>query len=457
MLFDIDLEKFVLGSVLIDKNLVDNHSDDLREDLFHEQDNIIVCRAINSLIKEGVAVDMLTVYNKIKGMGVKMQHSYVPNLTQGIGSTAHFESHLLKLKELYMRRKLHFLAHTIQASSQDGNIDIFELIDTTEAELISITDTDTHSEAKRMEDVLVEVVREVETLSNQDIPFLGFRTGFTDYDAITCGLKGGTFNIVAARPAMGKTSFMMNVILNGVQHEKYPALVISLEMQNTELAYRIVSSETEINSNSLKLGRVTNTDFETINNKVGLLMDKNVYMYDNSTCTLQTIKKQARKIINRHGGISLIAIDYIQLMNSLGKHGTREQEVASISKGLKAIAKDLDVPVIALAQLSRAVETRSDKRPILSDLKESGSLEQDADTVTFLHRPEYYGITELDNGDSSEGVALAIVAKNRHGRTGEVQMRFIKQFTKFVDMRSNFNSSYTPDRDFEPLKPNEEF
>lgn len=461
MLNNRDLEDIVLGSLIIDNRLMEENASLLSEELFTTEEGVCVFRAIKKLYDSDEPIDMISVSIKIKSNGhsdIVTPH-YVVSLTRRIGSTTNFTYHVLKLKELCLRRKLLKEAKIAEQKANDLSLDVFDILNETEASIISISENDSEKGAKLLDDYVIEVVKDIEILNKENVDFIGFRTGFSDIDKITCGLKGGSFNVLAARPAMGKTSLMMSMVMNGIKHEKYPALIVSIEMQGTELVYRLISSETEIYSQRLKTGNINDSDFTTIHDKMSPNMNESVYIYDGADCTLNTIKRQARKIKASRGGVSIIAIDYIQLISSVddGTKKNREQEVSTISRGLKKLAKEMDCPILALAQLNRNVDKSAGvKMPTLSDIRESGSIEQDADLVMFIHRPEYYGITELEGGESTQGIATIRVAKNRHGRTGEVNIRFIAEYTKFVDNHNNFQPTfaYDPDERIEPLKPN---
>jgi replicative DNA helicase len=454
MLYDLELESGVLGALMSDKRAVEEYADQINLDLFYGETNRGIASAIVSLYGNNESIDTITIMHMTKKLGLNISPRDIVDMTLRIASSAHISDHILKLKEFSIKRRLNDIINLAHKKVNDPTVDVFELLGSVESQILNISDEDIKSDAKVLDSIIVDTVKEIEYLSSQDISFLGFSTGFSEFDGIISGYKAGTFNIIAARPAMGKTALMTAIVLNGVRREKYPALIFSLEMQQSEIAYRLIASETEINSELLKKGKVTDEDFEKINYKTSRLLEGNVFIHDEGSCNIQSIRKQGRKICSKFGGISLIAIDYIQLMKGVEKGvNNREQEIASISRGLKMLSKELNCPIIALAQLSRQVENRADKKPLLADLRESGSLEQDADTVSFLYRPEYYGINEFENGDSTLGVAEIVVAKNRHGRTGTARLKFIKEYTKFVDNHTN-TDSYFADKYTEPLKPN---
>jgi replicative DNA helicase len=301
-----------------------------------------------------------------------------------------------------------------------------------------------------MRDVMRQAINELEIRREQGSGITGVPSGLTALDRITSGWQKSDLVIIAARPAMGKTAFVLTVARNAAVDFKKPVAVFSLEMSNVQLVNRLISAEAEIESDKLRKGNLEPYEWEQMHHRISRLSEAGLFIDDTPALSILELRAKCRRLKAQHG-IEMVIIDYLQLMSgdsSAKKSGNREQEIASISRGLKELAKELSIPVIALSQLSRAVETRGgDKRPMLSDLRESGSIEQDADMVMFLYRPEYYGIMQDESGNPTNGVGEVIIAKNRHGSVEDVPLRFIGKYTKFCDL-DQYSSSNAPRNSF---------
>jgi len=313
--------------------------------------------------------------------------------------------------------------------------DVFDLLDKAEQQLYDISNNNIGKEYESMEDLTLKAIKEIEELAERGDEFTGVPSGFTSLDRKTSGWQGSDLIIVAARPSMGKTAFCLNMARNAAVLQNTPVAFFSLEMSATQLATRLISSEAEISQMEMKAGKMEPHKVQQIITKSEILSDAPIYIDDTPAINIFQLRAKCRRMKRKHD-LGLIIIDYLQLMSGMGNDNrgmNREQEISRISRSLKTLAKELDVPVIALSQLSREVERRTNKRPMLSDLRESGAIEQDADQVIFLYRPEYYGLLEDEDGNPTKGICEILIEKNRNGATGKVNLRFIGEFAKFRD------------------------
>lgn len=425
----IDLEEAVIGAMLLERDSLDV-LDFLQRDDFYMENNAVVFESIHALFVAGSPVDMRTVVNHLKKAGklelVGGMH-YIAELSGRVSQSSNIEAHARIIRELAIKRNLIQLGSTIMSQAYEDTTDAFELIDRLQTALASDGLATPNKSAKTPSQHYIEFVERLKHRKDKDVT--GVRSGFSKIDRLTAGWQPSTLIIVAARPGMGKTAFMLACAENaGV-----PVDIYSLEMSADELTERRVSSAYEMDNYSLKRGNVSDLEWVKLSNDPEKISSKPVWIDDTAGLSITELRIRAIRNKKKHG-TGLIIVDYLQLMRGTG--GNREQEISSISRGLKALAKDLKIPVIALSQLSRAVETRGgDKRPQLSDLRESGAIEQDADIVSFLYRPEYYGITVDEVGNPTNGKAEYIIAKHRGGSTEAVWIDFIAKYTKFLEMR----------------------
>lgn len=441
-----DLEEAVLGAIMIDKNAIGEVVDVLKPDCFYDDRNRMVYEAILELFEHSEPIDLLTVTEMLKKQGNLETVGgpyYLTELTNRVASSANSEYHARIIVQKYIQRELIRVSSSIIQDSYEDTTDVFDLLDKAERNIFEITSNNLRRGMQDMNQLVAKALNEIsEVRENKGL--LGIPSGFTELDRITSGWQPTDLIIVAARPAMGKTAFVLNMARNAAVEHDCPVAVFSLEMGATQLAKRLITSETEIEADKIKNGRLEAYEWAELNKKVEKLSQSKIFIVDTPAINIFELRAHCRRLKSAHQ-IKMIFIDYLQLMSGTGDNrgGTREQEISNISRSLKSIAKELEIPVIALSQLSRAVETRGgDKKPQLSDLRESGAIEQDADMVLFLYRPDYYGFQQDEQGNSNQGIAEVIIAKHRNGATGSVNLRFIDKFAKFTNIDSFSSSDY---------------
>ena len=340
------------------------------------------------------------------------------------------------IAEKFIKRSLINISRKISSDAFDDAVDIFELLNNAEAELFTVTEGTLRKSYDKMSSLIKGALENIETLRNKEDGLSGIATGFTNLDRVTSGWQNSDLIICAARPGMGKTALALTMARNiAVDHET-PIGFFSLEMSSEQLVNRLIASEAELSASKLRKGDLEDHEMVQLHEKIKQLSEAPIFIDDTPGLTIFELRAKARRLVKNHG-VKIIMIDYLQLMNAGGNAGNREQEISTISRSLKGIAKELKIPVVALSQVNRGVENRTgvgSKRPMLSDLRESGAIEQDADIVTFIYRPEYYKIYEWDNGDDSRGQAELIIAKHRNGSLKNVRLKFIGEFAKFSDL-----------------------
>ena len=446
----IDLEIAVLGAMMIDKKGIDDVIDILHPDAFYDKKHQEIYAAIYTLFQNSEPTDLLTVSQQLRKDG-KLElvggDFYLINLTQKVASSAHIEYHARIILQKYIQRKLISISSDIIETAYDETVDVFDLLDLAEGKLFEVTQGNLKKGSEDAGDLVKQALKKIQDISNQD-GMSGLETGFTKLDALTSGWQPSDLIIIAARPGMGKTAFVISMAKNMAIDFNHPVALFSLEMSSVQLITRMISSETGLTSEKLRKGNLEAHEWEQLNVKVKKLSDAPIFIDDTPSLSIFDLRAKARRLVSQHG-VKIIVIDYLQLMTaggSAGKGGgNREQEISMISRNLKALAKELNVPVIALSQLSRAVETRGgSKRPLLSDLRESGAIEQDADIVSFIFRPEYYGVTEWDDDDHTpcEGQGEFIVAKHRNGGLDNIRLKFTGHLAKFSDLDEGFSSEF---------------
>ena len=431
----VDLEEAVLGALMLDKDALTNVVGILKPDAFYKESHQHIFRSIQNLFSKSEPVDILTVTQELKKTGeleIAGGAFYVTQLTNRVASAANVEMHARIVLEKYLQRELiRISTDTLQRSYEDSS-DVFELLNHAEQNLFSISQTNIRRDFQEIRPLLGETIRQIEAARDQK--FGGVPTGFTRFDHITGGWQKSDLIILAARPGTGKSAFAVTVARNAAVDFQKPVAIFSLEMTSIQLVSRLIAAETELPADKLRKGELRDDEFHQLNAKIGKLTSAQIFIDDTPALSIFEFRAKARRLKAQHN-VQLIVVDYLQLMVS-GQEGkfSREQEVSTISRSLKAIAKELDIPIIALSQLSRAVEQRGgSKRPQLSDLRESGAIEQDADLVLFIYRPDMAGITVDENGNSTEGMAEIIIAKHRNGRVGSENLLFISQFAKFIE------------------------
>ena len=443
----IDLEEAVLGAMLIDEKGVNEIIELLSPEVFYKRSHQLIYESIERLFRESEPIDLLTVsadLKKNKNFEPVGGDFYLINLSQKVSSSAHIEFHSRIILQKYIQRKLITISNEIIQKSYNESTDVMDLLDEAESKLYDVAQGNIKTSTESAQNLVIRAKARIEEIAKQE-GLSGVSTGFEKLDKLTSGWQPSDLVIIAARPGMGKTALALSMARNISVQQKIPVAFFSLEMSSVQLITRLISSETGLSSDKLRTGKLADHEWQQLNIKVSDLESSPLFIDDSPSLTIFELRAKARRLASSHG-IKLIIIDYLQLMNigSSNKAGNREQEISTISRNLKALAKELDIPVIALSQLSRAVETRGGtKRPILSDLRESGAIEQDADIVSFLYRPEYYGITEWDDDmkTPSEGQGEFIVAKHRNGALDSIKLKFIPNLGKFEDL-GGFDSPF---------------
>ncbi|HEU5147498.1 MAG TPA: replicative DNA helicase, partial [Chryseosolibacter sp.] len=430
-----DLEEAVLGALMLEKNALNAVVEFLKPEHFYVDAHREIYQAIIDLFKASEPVDMRTVVNQLRKNG-KLELAggayIIAELTAKVSSAANIEYHARVIIEMAIKRDLIQIASQIQHDAYEDTTDVFELLDRTEQSVFEISDSNLKKNYDNMRNLMARAIQELQVLKDHKDGLTGVPSGFTALDRITSGWQRSDLVIIAARPGMGKTAFVVSALRNAAVDFKMAVAIFSLEMASVQLVNRMISAEAELEGEKIKKGNLADHEWAQLVHKTSRLSSAPIFIDDTPALSILELRAKCRRLKAEHN-IQLIVIDYLQLMRG-EQSGNREQEIASISRALKGIAKELNVPVLALSQLSRGVETRGgDKRPQLSDLRESGSIEQDADIVMFLYRPEYYKITVDEEGMPTQGMGEVIVAKHRNGSTGTAKLKFIGKFTKFAD------------------------
>lgn len=443
----VDLEEVVLGAMMIDKKGVDEIIDILHADVFYKIAHQFIFEAIYKLFENTEAIDLLTVSNQLRKDGRLDKiggEYYLIQLTQKVSSSAHIEFHARIILQKYIQRSLIKISNEIIEDSYDESTDVFDLLDAAESKLYEVTQGNIKRSTETAHSLVIQAKNRIQEISNKD-GLSGVPSGFDKLDKLTSGWQPSDLIIIAARPGMGKTALTLSMARNIAVGNNIPVAFFSLEMSAVQLITRLISSETGLSSEKLRTGNLETHEWEQLNVKVKDLEKAPLFIDDTPSLSIFDLRAKARRLSSQYG-IKLIVVDYLQLMTagSSVKGGNREQEISTISRNLKALAKELNIPVIALSQLSRAVETRGgSKRPLLSDLRESGAIEQDADIVSFIYRPEYYKIEEWDDEERSPTANQGefIVAKHRNGGLDNIRLKFLGHLGKF-DNLEEFDSPF---------------
>ena len=396
--------------------------------------------------EKSLPIDLLTIHEELKKSGEIESvggPQYLVSLTNRVASAANIEYHARILSQKFIQRELIRVSTKIIGDSFEDTTDVFQLLDDAERNLFDITDKNLNRAYESVGALAIKAQKQLESIADKEDDITGIPTGFRELDNYTSGWQRSDLIIIAARPGMGKTAFTLALARNAAIEYNNAVAIFSLEMSNIQLTQRLISMETEISGSKLRNGRLDDDEWQRLHNTIEKMSEVPIFIDDTPAINIFELRAKSRRLKMQHD-IQLIIIDYLQLMSGGGdnKRGNREQEISNISRSLKALAKELQIPVIALSQLSRAVETRGGaKRPQLSDLRESGAIEQDADIVTFIYRPDYYELE--DDINTPKGVSEIILAKHRNGATGTVQLKFVGQFAKFVEL---------DDIEFDPFK-----
>ena len=433
---DVEAEQAVIGSMLTDKDAVIDAVEILKPDDFYRQDNKTIFEAILNLFGKSEPIDIITVKAELVSMG-KFEAvggiEYLAILPDKVPTTANVDKYIKIVQEKSILRSLIKASNELIDLGYSETEELDTIMDIAEKRIFEISEGKSQKGYSEIKDILVETFSDIEKKYNQKQPITGIATGFSDLDYKTAGLHNSDLILVAARPAMGKSAFALNIATNAAVQSKIPVAVFNLEMSKNQLVNRILCSEAMVDSNKVRTGKIEEDDWIKLATALGPLSEAPIYIDDTPGITMTEIRAKCRKL-KIEKNIGLVVIDYLQLIQGSGKrNASREQEISEISRSLKILAKELDIPVIALSQLSRAAEARQDHRPMLSDLRESGSIEQDADIVMFLYRDDYY------NKDSTDkGLTEVIIAKHRGGSTGTVKLVWMGNYTKFGNLQKGY-------------------
>ncbi len=428
---DIEAEQAVIGSMLTDKDAVSSALEVLRPDDFYRDDNRIIFSAIMNLYNRSEPVDIITLKSELTSLG-KLEAvgglEYVAQLPDKVPTTSNVEKYIKIVEEKALLRSLIKTGNDVIELGYDPTQEVEVIMDQAEKKIFDAIQRKNQKGYHTIKDILVDSFTELERLYNQKQHITGVPTGFADLDYKTAGLHNSDLILVAARPAMGKSAFALNIATNAAVRAKVPVVIFSLEMAKEQMANRILCSEAMVDSNKVRTGKVEDEDWAKLAAASGELSEAPIYIDDTPGISIMEIRAKCRKM-KMEKDIGLIVIDYLQLIQGSGKRGaSREQEISEISRSLKILAKEINVPVIALSQLSRAPEQRPDHRPMLADLRESGAIEQDADIVMFLYRDDYY-----NEESEKKNIAEVIIAKQRSGSTGTVELLWLGNYTKFAN------------------------
>ncbi|MEF9935313.1 MAG: replicative DNA helicase [Clostridium sp.] len=437
--FNIEAEQLVLGSMIIDKNAIAAATEILKGDEFYKDQHKTLYSAITYLYDHDTPVDVVTITEQLKTMDKTLEDvggvTYLSELVGGVETTAEelVKAHATIVEEKFTLRKLIDSSNSIMEKCYDQNLEVQDILSDAEKHIFNISQKQNSSDFEHLSGIIERSFADFEKLYNSKSDVTGIPSGFRDLDSRTSGFQKGDFVLIAARPSMGKTAFVLNLALHaGLRAEKSVA-IFSLEMSREQLVYRMLCAEANIDMQKLRIGDLDDESWIRLGRASSPMSSSRIFIDDTPGITISELRSKCRRL-KIEKGLDIIIIDYLQLMSGSRSSESRQQEVSEISRSLKAIAKEMGAPVIALSQLSRAPEVRADHRPILSDLRESGSIEQDADVVMFLYRDEYY-----DKESEKKGIAEVIIAKQRNGPTGTVELAWIGQYTRFRDLDKYHN------------------
>jgi replicative DNA helicase len=457
----LDIEEAVLGALMIDKDAINEAIDILRPEAFYKESHQKIFSAILELFQKSDPIDILTVTSLLRKrseLEIVGGPYYISQLTNRVASAANIQYHSRIIAQKYIQRELIKSSAEIIKMAYDETTDVFDLLDKAENSLFQIAQGNLKKSYESMSDLIKQAIEELETKSkDSDDGVSGVPTGLRNLDKITSGWQRSDMIVVAARPSMGKTAFVLSIARNAAVDFNKPTAVFSLEMSSIQLVNRLIVAETGIASERLRQGNLKEHEFQQLHARIGKLADAPLFIDDTPALSIFDLRAKCRRLKSQHK-IELIIIDYLQLMTAGGEgKGNREQEISTISRSIKSIAKELDVPIIALSQLSRTVESRGgDKKPVLSDLRESGAIEQDADMVCFIYRPEYYGFDQTEDGLPTENIGYILINKHRNGALGEVRLKFIKEQAKFTN-EDGFDDAFQGYNPSAGMTPNDDF
>lgn len=447
----LDVEMSVLGAMLLEKEAISRALEVLDEEAFYKPAHVEIFKAIISLFERNEAADSITVVEELRRAG-KLDMVGGPvaiaDLTMRVTSAANVEFHSKIVLEKALLRNLISTSSEITSRAFNEQDDALDLLDEAENKIFQISEKRMKKTFTAMKDAVFSTMEMLESIHGKHSGVTGVPSGFTVLDQMTGGFQNSDMIIVAARPSMGKTAFVLSLSRNAAVDHDCPIGFFSLEMSAQQLVMRLICAEARVDAQSVRTGRLPEDQWRNLSTRIGKLYSAKIFIDDTPALSILELRAKARRLKAEHN-IRMIIIDYLQLMSGPKSAQSREQEISQISRSLKALAKELNIPVIALSQLNRAVETASDKRPMLSNLRESGAIEQDADVVLFIHRPEKFGLTR-DDGSSAEGIAEIIVGKQRNGPTGDVELAFINQYARFENLALPTFDEYAPPSSNEP-------
>ncbi len=432
----IDMEEAVLGALMLEKDAIEVVLDILQPEAFYRPEHQKIYTVIKDLAEDNKIIDLLTVSQELRNRNWIAEvggAGYIAQLSNKIASAAHIDFHARIIAQKFIQRELIRVTSDIQRQAYDNTQDVYQLLDQSEQELFSISSGVIKKEILPIAPILDDAIERIQEAKTKDLN--GVPSGFPSIDKVTQGWQKGDLIIVAARPSMGKTAFTLTMARNMAADYEQGVAFFSLEMPSVQLVNRLIVSETELDHTTIKSGKLSESEWEHLEAKVDTLYHAPIYIDDSPSLSIFDLRAKCRRLKAKHK-LDIIIIDYLQLMKGDSKSGNREQEVSMISRSLKQLAKELDIPIVALAQLNRGVELRSgsQKRPMLADLRESGAIEQDADIIAFINRPERMGILEDEEGNSTKGMAEFIIAKHRNGQTADVNLRFRSEFARFEEL-----------------------
>lgn len=432
-----DMEEAVLGAIMLEKEAVITILDILKTESFYREAHQKIFRAISDLNSRECPVDLFTVTEELRAKGELDTVGgpvYLTQLTSKVVSAANADYHARIVAQKYIQRELIRVSTEIQTRSFDDSYDVTELLDYSENALFQIAEGNIKREVAPINIVIKDAIREIEEAGKREDALAGTPSGFTRLDRLTSGWQKAELVIIAARPSMGKTAFALSMARNmAVDHGRHVA-IFSLEMSSIQLVNRLIVAETDIPGDKIKNGRLSEEEWKQLDTRIKKLVQAPIFIDDTPAISIFELRAKCRRLMAQHK-LDIVLVDYLQLMSGPDNAGSREQEVSNISRSLKSIAKELNVPILALSQLNRSVEMRGGtKRPLLSDLRESGAIEQDADMVVFIHRQEKFGIPTFEDGTSTKGIAEIILAKNRNGPVDDVRLKFREERAQFVDL-----------------------
>ena len=439
-----ELEEAILGALMLEKDAYSMIGEILTPQSFYDKTHELIFTAIRNLAMKQEPIDMLTVVEQLRRSGdleAVGGVSYIAQLSQKVVSSAHLEYHARIVAQKSLARELITFSSHVAGKAFDETNDVDDLMQEAEGQLFEISQRNLKKDVTPINPIIREAIDLMTEASKRPEGLSGVQSGFKDLDKITSGWQNSDLVIIAARPAMGKTAFVLSMAKNMAVNFNIPVAVFSLEMSNVQLVNRLIVNVTEIAGEKIKSGQLRKDEWFQLDQRIKLLYDAPIFVDDTPSLSVFELRTKARRLVKEHK-VKCLIIDYLQLMNASGmSFGSREQEVSIISRSLKGLAKELNIPIIALSQLNRSVETRSikdntpdAKRPQLSDLRESGAIEQDADIVCFIHRPEYYKIFEDSHGNDLRGKAEIIIAKHRNGSTGDVLLSFKNEYVRFQNL-----------------------